>query len=154
MVLLNDFTTTVRKAFDEIDPNWETYDGLIVCGNHNTKTDAEMNKYLEAIKEARENDTPFLGICAGLQFAAMEYSKNVLGGGTDVLDELPSLNVGLKDGETYWNYYVVKPEILAKMRTDLFSPRFVAVQYHPEYQSSKDKPHQLLVNFINECKKK
>jgi len=34
---------------------------------------------IEAIKFARENNIPFLGICLGMQCAAIEFSRNVLG---------------------------------------------------------------------------
>ena len=32
-----------------------------------------------AIKNARENDTPFLGSCGGFQYALVEYARNVVG---------------------------------------------------------------------------
>lgn len=31
-------------------------------------------------------------------------------------------------------------------------PSFIGVQFHPEYQSSKKKPHPLLVEFLNVCR--
>jgi CTP synthase len=34
---------------------------------------------IEAVKYARENNLPFLGICLGMQMAVIEYSRNVLG---------------------------------------------------------------------------
>ncbi|MBB3061739.1 CTP synthase [Microbulbifer rhizosphaerae] len=34
---------------------------------------------LEAVRYARENNIPFLGICLGLQSAVIEYARNVLG---------------------------------------------------------------------------
>lgn len=34
---------------------------------------------IEAIKYARENDIPFLGICLGMQCAVVEFARNVLG---------------------------------------------------------------------------
>lgn len=34
---------------------------------------------IEAVKYARENNIPFLGICLGMQMAVIEFSKNVLG---------------------------------------------------------------------------
>ena len=34
---------------------------------------------IEAVRYARENDLPFLGICLGMQMAVIEYSRNVLG---------------------------------------------------------------------------
>ncbi len=34
---------------------------------------------IEAVRYARENNIPFLGICLGMQMAVIEYSRNVLG---------------------------------------------------------------------------
>ena len=34
---------------------------------------------IDAIRFARESDTPFLGTCAGFQHAVLEYARNVLG---------------------------------------------------------------------------
>lgn len=34
---------------------------------------------IEAVKHARENNIPFLGICLGMQCAVIEYGRNVLG---------------------------------------------------------------------------
>ena len=62
MELLNDFQTSVRKAFNEIDPAWESYDGLVVCGTHNPRNVEGM---IEKIRYARENYRQFLGICFG-----------------------------------------------------------------------------------------
>lgn len=160
MELLNDFSTSVRKALDEIDPKWESYKGLIICGTHAPHDTEDMIKYIEI---ARKSGKPTLGICAGLQLMAIEYARNVLGiedatseefgEGSFVVEKLPALNVGLIDGESYWNNYAVRPDIMHKLSWGAMGPRYVGVQYHPEYQSSKEKPHPLLVNFINECKK-
>ena len=144
MIILNDFTTSVERALTEIDPKWKSYNGTIICGNHSTKTDKEIDNYIGYIKKAKEEGTPFLGICAGHQFAAMEHA-----GTRDVLNELPELKVGMHDGETYWNYFEVKQEILDNWDKPY---NFITCQYHPEYQNSKDNPHPLLVKFIQLCK--
>lgn len=34
---------------------------------------------IKAVRHARENEIPFLGICLGMQMAVIEYSRNVLG---------------------------------------------------------------------------
>ena len=34
---------------------------------------------IEAIKYARENNIPFLGICLGMQMASIEFARNILG---------------------------------------------------------------------------
>ena len=54
----------------------EKYDGILVPGGFgNRGTDGKIL----AIKYARENDVPFLGICLGMQMAVVEFAKDVLG---------------------------------------------------------------------------
>src|SRR3990167_3827755 len=155
MEIINDFSTSVRKALEEIDPNYEQYDGLVVCGTH-TPHDTEM--MIEKIKEARENKRPTLLICFGYQLAAIEHARNILGvkdatseefgRGTFVVKKRDKLKVGLHSGESWWsNYYVVNEVFFER---DMPS-NFVATQYHPEYGSRKGKPHPDLVKFLNLC---
>lgn len=161
MLILNDFNTSVRKALEEIDPKYESYNGLIVCGTH-SPNEEKITEALHALKQARENNTPTLGICFGLHLMVIEYARNVLkindatseefGKGTLVVKKMPSLVVGLKNGESYWHQYEVDSLFLERMKKELFRPDYVAVQYHPEYQSSKDKPHRVLVNFLEYAK--
>ncbi len=54
----------------------EGVDGLIVPGGFGSRG-AEGK--IEAIKYARENDVPFLGICFGFQLTVVEFARNVLG---------------------------------------------------------------------------
>lgn len=160
MRILNDFDTSVRKALEEIDPNYMDYEALVVCGTHNP---GNIKGILNEIKNAREKKTPFLGICAGHQMAAIEYARNVLGiteatseefgEGTFVVKKrTEGLKVGLHDGETYWNNFEVDYTLLPNFEKDK-PDNFITVQSHPEYQSSKEKPHPLLVKFIELCKK-
>lgn len=152
MEILGDFTTTVQKAFDEIDPNWRTYDSLVICGTHEPK-DTEM--LIQKIKEARDIERPFLGICFGHQLAAIEYARTILGisdatseefgKGTYVIKKRATMKVGLHDGESYWNNY----EVVIEWEKPSW---FFTTQAHPEYQSSIDRPHPLLVQFLNLCK--
>lgn len=51
-------------------------DGIIVPGGFGNR--GTEGKIL-AIQYARENDVPFLGICLGMQLAAVEFARNVLG---------------------------------------------------------------------------
>ena len=155
MVIYGDFRTSLKRALDEIDDKWESYKGLIVCGSHSPNV-GEIDKILGDIHRARMNGTPYLGICYGHQLAAIEYARNVLsisdatsqefGKGTYVVKKLPNLNIGQVNGETYWNNYEVS------IPFDVPS-HFITTQSHPEYQSSIDKPHPLLVKFIKLCKK-
>lgn len=50
-------------------------EGLIVPGGFGTRG---LEGMITAIKYARENDIPFLGICLGMQMASVEFARNVL----------------------------------------------------------------------------
>lgn len=52
------------------------FDGILVPGGFGNRGTA--GKIL-AIKYARENNVPFLGICLGMQMAVVEFAKDVLG---------------------------------------------------------------------------
>ncbi|OIJ11769.1 CTP synthase [Anaerobacillus alkalilacustris] len=51
-------------------------DGVLVPGGFG---DRGIEGKIEAIKFARENNVPFLGICLGMQLASVEFARNVLG---------------------------------------------------------------------------
>ena len=51
-------------------------DGILVAGGFGERG---VEGKIEAIKYARENKIPFLGICLGMQLAIIEYGRNVLG---------------------------------------------------------------------------
>ncbi len=54
----------------------EEYDGIIVPGGFGARgTEGKI----EAIRYARENRIPFLGICFGFQLCVVEYARHVLG---------------------------------------------------------------------------
>jgi len=53
-------------------------DGVVVPGGFGARgTEGKI----EAIRYARENDVPFLGLCLGFQMAVVEHARNVLGYG-------------------------------------------------------------------------
>lgn len=156
MQIFGDYKVSVIRAFDEIDSNWRIYNGLVICGSHEPKNCEEL---INKIKEARENGTPFYGECWGYQLAAIEYARNLMGikdatseewdkSGTFIVKKRKDgLNVGLKNGESYWNNY----EVII----DMFIPdNFFIAQYHASYQSSIDKPHPLISSFIKYAKSK
>ncbi|GIN20287.1 MAG TPA: CTP synthase [Bacillus bacterium] len=51
-------------------------DGILVPGGFG---DRGIDGKIAAIKYARENKVPFLGICLGMQLASIEYARNVVG---------------------------------------------------------------------------
>jgi len=174
MEIRGDFDVSVRKAFSEIDSDWENYDGLVVAGTHDPK---DIENTLALIRLARETNRPFLGICWGLQLMVIEYAQNVLGiknatseelgEGVAVIVKMPQLRVGIfpVNGrqESHWHNYKVNNEYIKQFRgyqcsftgdilEELYFRNMVGVQYHAEYQSSRDKPHPLLVSFIDQCR--
>ncbi len=54
----------------------KTYDGIIVPGGFGSRG---VEGKIKAIKFARENKIPFLGLCYGLQLATIEFARNVCG---------------------------------------------------------------------------
>jgi CTP synthase len=51
-------------------------DGILVAGGFGERG---VEGKIEAIRYARENKIPFLGICLGMQLAMVEFARNVLG---------------------------------------------------------------------------
>ena len=51
------------------------YDGILVPGGFGNRG---IEGKIEAIKYARENNIPFLGICLGMQLAVIEFARNIL----------------------------------------------------------------------------
>jgi len=61
---------------NEVAPLLENADGILVAPGFGERG---INGKIEAIKYARENKVPFLGICLGMQMAVVEIARNVLG---------------------------------------------------------------------------
>ena len=63
------------KSIEKNGPDiLKNYKGIIVPGGFGT---SGVEGKITAIKYARENDIPFLGLCFGLQLACVEYARNV-----------------------------------------------------------------------------
>lgn len=176
MEILNDFNTSVRKAFDEIDPKWESYEGIVVCGTHSPHDVEEM---IEKIRGARESGLPFLGICMGMELMLIEFARNVLkleNANTTEVDpvtpypifiQLPELRVGLREvcgrQESHWHNWAFNnryrtmfegADLWATYSGDIMEEVgykngfYFGCQYHPEYQNSFDSPHPVLKKFL------
>ncbi|RBI61635.1 CTP synthase [halophilic archaeon] len=61
---------------DDHEERLKGADGIVVPGGFGSRgTEGKI----EAIRYARENDVPFLGLCLGFQMAVVEYARSVLG---------------------------------------------------------------------------
>ncbi len=56
--------------------NLKKYDAILVPGGFGTRG---VEGIISAIKYARENKVPYLGLCYGMQLACVEFVRNVLG---------------------------------------------------------------------------
>ena len=158
----NALITTLVKALDEIDDQWRTYDGLIIPGSWPGQDDEKfIQDAIPKIRAAKECGIPFLGLFLGLQ------ALGVAEGGT--LAEMPEDRQGIYPvkgwwGETFeshWHHFMVKGEfpeydvyetdgVIETMRLK-GHPFFVGLQWHAEYQSSKESPHPVLKEFLHVC---
>ena len=96
----------------EVDPKKITelgrYDGIIVPGGFG---ESGIEGVLLAIRYARENKIPYLGLCYGMQLMVVEYARNVLGwtnahtaeinpkSSHVVIDIMPEQKKNLEDGK-------------------------------------------------------
>lgn len=177
--------------------------GLIIPGGFG---DRGIEGKIFAIKTARENNVPFLGICLGMQCAAIEFARNVLKikdanslefdqktknpvitlmegqknvnkGGTMRLGNYPChIKKNTLANKVYQksiiferhrhryefnNLYIKKFENNSMIisgfnkkdnRVEIIEykkhPFFIAVQFHPEFNSKPLSPHPLFIEFI------
>ena len=164
----NSLHTTLEKALDEIDEKWRTYPGLLIAGSWPGQNDDEFyesNK--DRILLAYAGKEPFLGICLGLQMTILAFGGK--------LENLPENRLGIHPVKGWWGetleshwhrFYGVEVEGVKGLedfevyKTDGIieairakdHPFFVGVQFHPEINSSKDRPHPILVEFLKICR--
>ncbi|WP_079477928.1 CTP synthase [Halobacillus salinus] len=60
----------------DVSEQLKDVDGILVPGGFG---DRGIEGKIDAIRYARENKVPFLGICLGMQLATVEFARNVLG---------------------------------------------------------------------------
>ena len=68
-----DSETITNKNVEKI---LKEYNGILVPGGFGNRG---IEGKITAIKYARENNIPFLGICLGMQMAVVEFARNILG---------------------------------------------------------------------------
>lgn len=153
--IYGDYQTSVIRAFNEMNRNWQDYDCLVITGSHNPKNTEFL---IGKIKEARESGKPFYGECFGHQLAFIEYCRNVLGikdatseefgqGTFVVRKRTDGINVGLRNGQSYWNNYEIDSSLGWEKPKNFFT-----AQYHASYQSAIGNFHPLLKDFLTFAK--
>jgi len=65
-----------KMSEEEIKETFSEVSGILVAGGFGERG---VEGKLKAIKYARENKVPYLGICLGMQLAVIEFARNVLG---------------------------------------------------------------------------
>ena len=67
---------SAHLSADNIDENLKGLDGVLVAPGFGERG---IEGKIMAVRYARENNVPFLGICLGMQMAVIEFARNVLG---------------------------------------------------------------------------
>ncbi|MCI8276339.1 MAG: CTP synthase [Clostridia bacterium] len=70
-----DFVDSESLEESNVQEKLKQYKGIIVPGGFGNRG---IEGKITAIKYARENEIPFLGICLGMQMAVVEFARNVL----------------------------------------------------------------------------
>ena len=71
-----DYIEAEKISSENVDDILQNADGVLVPGGFGERG---ISGKIEAIKYARENKIPFLGICLGMQLAVIEFARNVAG---------------------------------------------------------------------------
>lgn len=133
-----DFSTSVEKALAEIDPHFQSYEGIIVTGSHAPQ---EVEEKISLIRKARHEGIPFLGICMGMQLAAIEWVRDIAklerANSTEIDKDTPNpvvvrmseRHTGIRpvswfDGtttyESHWHQYALNPYYLRYFPQELW----------------------------------
>jgi CTP synthase len=130
---------------DGYDGQLDGVDGVIVPGGFGMRGSEGK---IEAVRYARENDVPFLGLCLGFQMAVVEYARNVLG-----LEDAHSAEM---EGETPHPVIDILPEqyevenMGGTMRlgehTTVIEPQTLAYELYGDTSCSERHRHRYEVN--------
>lgn len=70
-----EFVNSEKINSENVKEKLKQFTGILVPGGFGNRG---IQGKIEAIKYARENNIPFLGICLGMQLAVIEFARNVL----------------------------------------------------------------------------
>lgn len=139
----------------EIDPKWRDYGGLIVCGSHSQDL---VEEKIAQIRKAREERTPFLGICFGFQLMCVEYARNFLKlekansmeidplTPDPIIVKMPELRVGIHSvegrQESFWHNYRFNDQYLP-----WYAPNFDVTMTYDIAEKMRLKQHPFFVGI-------
>ncbi len=126
-------------------------DGMIVPGGFGSRG---IEWKVTAIKYARENNIPFLGICLGLQLSVVEFARNVCGvadatstefekPGTPFIDYLPDQNDTINKGGTLRLGTQEASVIEGSLIHKLYGSTTISDRHRHRYEVCPDK-HEIL----------
>ncbi|OYQ72975.1 CTP synthase [Wohlfahrtiimonas sp. G9077] len=93
---LDSETLETAENDEQLAPYFENIDAILVPGGFGSRgTEGKI----KAVRYARENKVPYLGICLGMQMAVIEYARNVAGltdaNSTEIRSDTPHPVIGL-----------------------------------------------------------
>jgi len=122
---------------DTINEKLAGLDGILVAPGFGERG---IEGKISAVRYARENGVPFLGICLGMQMAITERHRHRFEFNNDYKKQFEE--AGLKASGLNKETGLVE---IVEIPTH---PWFIGVQYHPEYKSTVANPHPLFVGFV------
>ena len=178
----SDFFSSVEHALTGIDPKWREYTGGLIVGSHEPANLQEKLDLIQRAREDKVPLLGIcLGLQLMLvEYARnvlrLDANSTEIEPETPhpVIIKMPSMRVGIRPvtykdtttQESHWHNYrfntdyndmfkdwelVFSGEVLELARLK-GHPYFMGTQFHPEYQSSSEKPHPILKEFIEKCK--
>lgn len=126
-------------------------DGMIIPGGFGSRG---IEGKVTAIKYARENNIPFLGICLGLQLSVVEFARNVCGvtdatstefekPGTPFIDYLPDQNEKIDKGGTLRLGTQEATVLEGSLIHQLYGSTTISDRHRHRYEVCPDK-HEIL----------
>ena len=138
-----DSETVTKDSEEEI---FSDVDGILVPGGFGYRG---VEGKIEAVRWARVNDIPFLGICLGMQVAVIEFARNVIGlkeansseflpeGKESVIDIMPDQRGVRKGGTMRLGAYPCKTKENSLLRK-LYGEEMISERHRHRYEFNND----------------
>ncbi len=138
-----DSETVTKDSEEEI---FSDVDGILVPGGFGYRG---VEGKIEAVRWARVNNIPFLGICLGMQVAVIEFARNVIGlkeansseflpeGNESVIDIMPDQRGVRKGGTMRLGAYPCKTKENSLLRK-LYGEEMISERHRHRYEFNND----------------